>query len=87
MHEPQLGAMNRSACLYDGATAIGDDQGSLTRAGLSARVAAFAAELRDLPGTLGLIGENGVEWTIAQLAGWLAGKIIVPIPAFFSAEQ
>jgi acyl-CoA synthetase (AMP-forming)/AMP-acid ligase II len=86
MHE-LMGAMNRSACLYDGATAIGDDQGSLTRAGLSARVAAFAAELRDLPGTLGLIGENGVEWTIAQLAGWLAGKIIVPIPAFFSAEQ
>ena len=86
MHE-LMGALNRSACLYDGATAIGDDQGSLTRAGLSARVAAFAAELRDLPGTLGLIGENGVEWTIAQLAGWLAGKIIVPIPAFFSAEQ
>ncbi len=86
MHE-LMGAMNRNACLYDGATAIGDDQGSLTSAGLSARVAAFAAELRDLPGTLGLIGENGVEWTIAQLAGWLAGKIIVPIPAFFSAEQ
>ena len=86
MHELMC-ALKRSACLYDGTTAIGDDKGSLTRAGLSARVAAFAAELRDLPGTLGLIGENGVEWAIAQLAGWLAGKIIVPIPAFFSAEQ
>jgi acyl-CoA synthetase (AMP-forming)/AMP-acid ligase II len=79
MHD-LMGALKRNASAYDRATAIDDDKNSLTRAGLAARVAGFAEELRPLPATLGLIGENGVEWTIAQLAGWLAGKIIVPHP-------
>lgn len=82
-----MSALQRNASVYDGATAITDGNCSVTRAGLSARVAAFAEELRECPGTLGLLGENGVEWVVAQLAGWLAGKIMVPIPAFFSADQ
>jgi long-subunit acyl-CoA synthetase (AMP-forming) len=82
-----VSALQRSASAYDGATAFTDGNSSVTRAGLSARVAALAEELRECPRTLGLLGENGVEWTVAQLAGWLAGKIMVPIPAFFSADQ
>jgi long-subunit acyl-CoA synthetase (AMP-forming) len=86
MHDIML-ALQRNAAVYDGVAAISDGKSSLTRAGLSARVAAFAEELRPLPGILGLLGENGVEWAIAQLAGWLAGKTIVPLPTFFSSAQ
>ncbi len=80
-------ALKRSAAIYDGATALSDDAISLTRAGLAARVAGFAEELRSLPQVVGLIGENGAEWAIAQLAGWLAGKMVVPLPTFFSGAQ
>ncbi len=80
-------ALKRYAAVYDGATALSDETTSLTRAGLAARVSGFAEELRPLPHTLGLIGENGVEWAIAQLAGWLAGKVVVPLPTFFSDSQ
>jgi len=80
-------ALRRCAAVYDGATVISDATTSLTRAGLAARVSGFAEELRSLPQTVGLLGENGVEWAIAQLAGWLAGKIVVPLPTFFSGGQ
>ena len=80
-------ALRRYAALYDGATAISDENASLTRAGLAARVSGFAEELRPLPQTVGLLGENGIEWAIAQLAGWLAGKTVVPLPTFFSDAQ
>lgn len=80
-------ALRRNACTHDGATAFCDGSSSLTRAGLSARVAECAVALRALPDTLGLLGENTNDWVVAQLAGWIAGKTMVPIPAFFSAEQ
>jgi long-subunit acyl-CoA synthetase (AMP-forming) len=80
-------ALRQCAALYDGATAISDATTSLTRAGLAGRVAGFAGDLLPLPQTLGLLGENGVDWTIAQLAGWLAGKTVVPLPTFFSEAQ
>jgi long-subunit acyl-CoA synthetase (AMP-forming) len=80
-------ALKRCAAVYDGATAFSDETTSLTRAGLAARVSGFAEELRPLPQTIGLLGDNSVEWAIAQLAGWLAGKIMVPLPAFFSGPQ
>jgi long-subunit acyl-CoA synthetase (AMP-forming) len=82
-----ISALRRNASDYDGATAFADGASSLTRAGLSARVAAFAATLEPLPQTLGLLGENCNDWVVAQLAGWVAGKTIVPIPSFFSGEQ
>lgn len=77
----------RNARDYDGAIALSDGASSLTRAGLSARVAGFAAALREVPDTLGLFGENTSDWVVAQLAGWMAGKILVPIPTFFSPQQ
>jgi long-subunit acyl-CoA synthetase (AMP-forming) len=72
---------------YDGAVALSDNQQRVTRAGLSARVAALAGELRLLPRSLGLLGDNCVDIAVAQLAGWCAGKIMVPLPAFFSPSQ
>lgn len=82
-----ISALRGNACDFDGAAVFFDGTSSLTRAGLSARVAACAASLRDLPSHLGLLGDNTNDWVVAQLAGWVAGKIIVPIPAFFSPEQ
>jgi len=82
-----MAALQRCAAVYDGAAAVSDDEVALTQAGLAARVAGFAEDLRSLPQTMGLLGGNGVEWMIAQLAGWLAGKIMVPLPAFFSSAQ
>jgi long-subunit acyl-CoA synthetase (AMP-forming) len=80
-------ALRRSAATYDGATALADNTTLLTRAGLAARVSGFSEELRSLPHVVGLIGENGTEWAIAQLACWLAGKVVVPLPTFFSSAQ
>jgi long-chain acyl-CoA synthetase len=51
------------------------------------RVAGLAAVLRDRPQTLGLLGANGTEWAVAQLAAWAAGKTVVPLPTFFSRAQ
>jgi long-subunit acyl-CoA synthetase (AMP-forming) len=82
-----IGALRRNALTNDGAVAFGDGSASLTRAGLSHRVAQCALALRDLPDNLGLLGDNTADWVVAQLAGWLAGKTMVPIPAFFSPEQ
>src|SRR5665647_3815476 len=82
-----LRALRDCAAVYDGATAFSDDAAALTRATLAARVSAFADDLRPLPPTIGLLGENGVEWAIGQLAGWLSGKVVVPLPTFFSLGQ
>ena len=82
-----ISALRRNAGACDGTTALSDGRSSLTHAGLSARVAGFAATLTDLPKTLGLLGDNSVDWVVAQLAGWVAGKVVVPIPAFFSPQQ
>ena len=36
---------------------------------------------------IGLLGENSVEWIIADLAAWKAGVTLVPLPGFFSSNQ
>jgi acyl-CoA synthetase (AMP-forming)/AMP-acid ligase II len=82
-----IAALRRSACTSDGTTAFCDGSASLTRAGLSTRVAHCAVALHALPDMLGLLGDNTIDWVVAQLAGWLAGKTMVPIPSFFSPEQ
>ena len=60
---------------------------ALTRAQLLARVAGFASTLTPLPKTIGLFGQNGIDWAVAQLACMATGKRIVPLPMFFSAQQ
>lgn len=79
--------------LHDGsrgrgdATAMSDDRGAISRQELAARVVGMSAELRDLPQVIGLLGANGIDWAVAQLAAWLAGKTVVPLPSFFSGLQ
>ncbi|WP_423415527.1 AMP-binding protein [Hyphomicrobium sp. B1] len=82
-----ISALRRNAIDQDASPAFSDDSGSLTHADLSARVAECAANLESFPHHLGLLGENSNDAVVAQLAGWVAGKIIVPIPAFFSSAQ
>lgn len=82
-----ISALRRNARDYGGATAFSDGSSVLAHADLLTRVAECAATLEAFPATLGLLGDNSNDWVIAQLAAWLSGKTVVPIPAFFSAEQ
>jgi long-subunit acyl-CoA synthetase (AMP-forming) len=50
-------------------------------------VTALAADLKGQPGTIGIYAPNGIGWAVAQLACAFAGKIVVPLPTFFSPAQ
>lgn len=66
---------------------MSDDQGTLTAEMLLKRAAALAEQIRPLPQVVGLLGSSGTELAIAELASWIAGKTVVPLPLFFSAQQ
>jgi long-chain acyl-CoA synthetase len=51
------------------------------------RLACALAEARPRPRVLGLIGDNGPQWLLADLAAQKAGVVLVPLPAFFTAAQ
>jgi long-chain acyl-CoA synthetase len=82
-----LQAMHCGSRYRSAAVAMADDHSVLTRGELLARVAGLAEILADRPQTLGLLGANGTEWAVAQLAAWAAGKTVVPLPTFFSRAQ
>jgi long-subunit acyl-CoA synthetase (AMP-forming) len=68
--------------------AVSDPRGHLSRRELFTSVMALGADLRDQPHrTVGIYAPNGLGWMIAQLACALAGKIVVPLPTFFSPAQ
>ena len=78
----------RSGSRYrPGAVAIADDHTVLTGNEFVTRVAGLSTVLRKLPQRIGLLGGNGTEWAVAQLAAWIAGKTVVPLPSFFSRLQ
>jgi long-subunit acyl-CoA synthetase (AMP-forming) len=79
--------MKRHASEAGEFVAASDRQGQLSRRELFARVMALAAELNDQPHIVGIYAPNGLHWVIAQLACAVAGKIVVPLPTFFSATQ
>ena len=64
-----------------------DEGGRLSREELLWRVSALARKLAPSENQIGILASNGVHWAVAQLAGAIAGKTVVPLPAFFSAEQ
>jgi long-subunit acyl-CoA synthetase (AMP-forming) len=80
-------SMKRHASEAGELLAVSDQHGQLSRRELFARVAALAADLKGQPRTIGIYAPNGLGWVIAQLAGALAGKIVVPLPTFFSPMQ
>jgi long-chain acyl-CoA synthetase len=69
------------------APAFQDSQTQLSYGELYAAIADLAARLADAPPTIGLCAKNSVEWVIADLAITAAGKTLVPMPGFFSADQ
>ena len=80
-------ALLRDAGAKDAQIAMSDNRCALTHADLAAWVAGAAADLGRGPETVGILGENGVNWAVAYLAAGLAGKTVVPVPTFFSREQ
>ena len=71
----------------DARAAMSDDNAAVARGELAARVAGMAEDLQGLPQVVGLLGANGTDWAVAQLAAWIAGKTVVPLPTFFSPSQ
>jgi long-subunit acyl-CoA synthetase (AMP-forming) len=80
-------SMKRHASEAGGSVAVSDQHGQLSRRELFATVSGLAADLESQPRTVGIYAPNGLAWVIAQLACALAGKIVVPLPAFFSSAQ
>src|ERR1700676_119050 len=80
-------SMKHHASAAGASIAVSDGHGRLSRRELFARVTALAADLRGRPQTIGIYAPNGIGWVIAQLACAFAGKVVVPLPTFFSAAQ
>jgi long-subunit acyl-CoA synthetase (AMP-forming) len=80
-------SMKRHASEAGDLLAVSDLHGQLSRHELFARVTALAADLGVQPRTIGIHAPNGLGWVIAQLACAFAGKIVVPLPTFFSPAQ
>lgn len=82
-----LTALEQFAGKYDGAVIFSDDLRVLTRNSLALLALRTAATLKDVPDVIGILCENSVEAAVCQLAGWAAGKHVVPLPYFFSEGQ
>ena len=80
-------ALARHAAAAGSRIAMSDGRRSLTRSELAAWVAGAAQDLGPARETVGIFGNNSVEWAVAFLAASVAGKTIVPVPAFFSEGQ
>jgi long-subunit acyl-CoA synthetase (AMP-forming) len=80
-------SMKRHASEAGDLIAVSDRHGRLSRRELFARVIGLAADLKTKPKTVGIYAPNGLAWVIAQIACALAGKIVVPLPTFFSSAQ
>jgi long-subunit acyl-CoA synthetase (AMP-forming) len=80
-------SMKRHASEAGELLAVSDQHGQLSRRELFARVTALAGDLKGQPRTIGICAPNGLGWVIAQLACAFAGKIVVPLPTFFSPAQ
>ncbi len=83
-------ALHHRAGVSGNNTAFDDGKSRLAYAPLACRVAGAAEELQEItpsPRVIGLLGGNSLDWVVGQLAAWHAGKVVVPLPPFFSAPQ
>ena len=80
-------ALARHAAAAGSQIAMSDGRHSLTRSELAAWVAGIARESGPARETVGIFGNNSVEWAVAFLAASSAGKTVVPVPVFFSEGQ
>ncbi len=82
-----LAGLARNALHTPSRPAVIDGESILTYAQLETRIRHAAGWAVGLPQTVGLIGDKCADWIIADLALACAGKTVVPLPEFFSAEQ
>lgn len=80
-------ALARNAADFPAAHAFCQGQDRLDWATLAGRVHAGARALSGAPQVIGVALPNGIDYVVADLAVTLAGKRLVPVPHFFSAEQ
>ncbi len=80
-------ALARQAETAGERVAMSDGFRSLTWSKLAAWTGGVAEDLGPEPETIGIFGNNSVEWAAAFLAASAAGKTVVPVPVFFSDEQ
>ena len=89
MHE-LFDVLRHRAAVSGDRVAVDDGTTRLAYAPLAARIAAAAEDLRSLmpsPAVVGILGGNQADWIVGQLAGWHAGKTVVPLAPFFHAAQ
>jgi long-subunit acyl-CoA synthetase (AMP-forming) len=82
-----LQALERQASARADAPAFSDVDTTVDFAALARRVAGFAAAAAELPGRVGLLAPSGIDWLVADLGLWAAGRDAVPLPHFFADEQ
>lgn len=67
--------------------AFADAELALTRYQFANAAANFAHQVADAPNVVGILMPNGVRWAIAAVAAAMAGRVLVPLPTFFTWEQ
>lgn len=82
-----LAALARHAERRGDAAALDDGAQTLSYGRLVRRVGAVAAAARDLPPVVGLLAPHGIDWAAGELGLEAAGRMLVPLPDFFSDAQ
>ncbi len=67
--------------------AFADAELALSRRQFANAAVNFAHQLSDAPKVIGILMPNGVRWAVAAVAAAMAGKVLVPLPTFFTIEQ
>ena len=88
MQPSLITALMRQCEKQPDAPALIGEQHILSYQDLSDAIEQIGALLRTIPArTLGLAVDNSPLWAVLDLAGLANGKVIIPLPFFFSAEQ
>ena len=83
-----IDAIIRRSKEQPGAPALIGNRYALTYRELAAAIKQFSAQLRAGPAkAIALALDNSPLWAVLDLAGLHAGKPVIPLPFFFSAEQ
>lgn len=88
MQPSLITALMRQCKKQPEALALTGEQHVLSYQGLGDAIEQIGALLRTIPArALGLAVDNSPLWAVLDLAGLANGKVIIPLPFFFSAEQ
>ena len=88
MSLPIIDALTRWGKEQPDSQALIGNQYALTYRELAAAIEQLGAQLRAAPArTIALALDNSPLWSVIDLAGLHAGKPVIPLPFFFSAEQ